>query len=537
MRNAGLATTLMLLASLLAFVAIYHTRSSSSLSSSSSPNEFSPLILLSEKQSLCATQAVKLGDCDPNFHSNAAQPEHSKYSPYVIKGKPVPWKTVQEAVKNNPNVVMTSVLKRTKKERQKLDDIDLKEEVEQGKVQQTLRRLVAAKRRLEAIQAAKEKKAEEKVQAKRREKEEVQRKEEEEEWRKEEKERIKEGKSKTREGGSSTGSVPKSLILAMATTMKAEQSEIAHLRRQMRRMARGEEEEKRRAAWRSQEAQAERQGRAAARSELALHAAPANRTASAATNTTANNGGGSANKGGGASGRGASGSGGAASIAAIRNNLIALAGKVNALIAAKAPTSSEAKGGKQTAKAAAVKKPLDPRQKEDQELQKKAEKAVAAKEAALVAAEEGEQQQMKQMQSWSRDLSRGGLHTIGYTEYGLPKAMYDYTVTKSKAQAPTLLKYSHREEAQQLAKAGVSSSDIAGAFHLPLPSSNGHAHVTMGVHFASPSSSPSSPSSSSSSLQAGVGAAGTGGGGGEGGGGGGSSVGGSVTDMKALKVS
>ncbi len=54
------------------------------------------------------------------------------------------------------------------------------------------------------------------------------------------------------------------------------------------------------------------------------------------------------------------------------------------------------------------------------------------KEKALIAAEESEQQHMRQMQAWSRALSRGGLHTIGYKEYGLTKAMYDYTVTKAK---------------------------------------------------------------------------------------------------------
>ena len=80
--------------------------------------------------SLCATQAVKLPDCMPKRTSGAheqASTHSSKYSPYVVHGKAVPWKTVQQVVKMHPKTVTKKVLARTQAIRQHLDSIEASE--------------------------------------------------------------------------------------------------------------------------------------------------------------------------------------------------------------------------------------------------------------------------------------------------------------------------------------------------------------------------------------------------------------------------
>jgi hypothetical protein len=81
--------------------------------------------------SLCATQAVKLPDCMPKrtsgAHEQASSTHSSKYSPYVVHGKAVPWKTVQQVVKMHPKTVTKKVLARTQAIRQHLDSIEASE--------------------------------------------------------------------------------------------------------------------------------------------------------------------------------------------------------------------------------------------------------------------------------------------------------------------------------------------------------------------------------------------------------------------------
>mmetsp|Transcript_48816 Transcript_48816/g.99684 ORF Transcript_48816/g.99684 Transcript_48816/m.99684 type:complete len:321 (+) Transcript_48816:227-1189(+) len=224
-----IVATLLLIATCM-FCSLVHL---SGRSPSSSSGIAMPTLLLSPRErDLCSTQAIKLPDCDPHFQHKAHS--HDKYSPYVIKGKKISWKKVKQVIQSNPKVVMKDALQRTRRERQALDNIDSKEEIEEEKVKQTLRRLVAAKTRLEELQKAKKRGG---------------------------------GRSEahSEQGGSHPGAkkggggggantaagaasggrglVPEDVITAMATTMKSEQQEIRKLRSEVKRMAAAKKKE------------------------------------------------------------------------------------------------------------------------------------------------------------------------------------------------------------------------------------------------------------------------------------------------------
>ena len=91
--------------------------------------------------SLCATQAVKLPDCMPKRlpvgHSyNPSSFEHSKYSPYVSHGKPIPWSRVKQVVALHPKTVLKQVKDRTNRIRQRLDSMSASEVIAEEAVKQ-----------------------------------------------------------------------------------------------------------------------------------------------------------------------------------------------------------------------------------------------------------------------------------------------------------------------------------------------------------------------------------------------------------------
>lgn len=165
-------------------------------------------------RSLCATQAVKLPDCAPRPEAQSSATEHRKYSPYLVHGKAVPWKTVQQVVKMHPTTVTKKVLARTQAIRQHLDSIEASEVIREEAVKQQQRRLKAAKARIALLLKAAKQQQDVQHSA---------------------------GKGAGRQRGGSAidaarrhESVSASVVSAMATTMEAEQREISHLRRRLR---------------------------------------------------------------------------------------------------------------------------------------------------------------------------------------------------------------------------------------------------------------------------------------------------------------
>ena len=91
--------------------------------------------------SLCATQAVKLPDCMPKrlpvgHSSHPSSFEHSKYSPYVSHGKPIPWSRVKQVVALHPKTVLKQVKDRTNLIRQRLDSMSASEVIAEEAVKQ-----------------------------------------------------------------------------------------------------------------------------------------------------------------------------------------------------------------------------------------------------------------------------------------------------------------------------------------------------------------------------------------------------------------
>jgi hypothetical protein len=166
-------------------------------------------------RSLCATQAVKLPDCAPRPAARSSVPAHSKYSPYLVHGKAVPWKTVQQVVRMHPKTVTKKVLARTQAIRQHLDSIEASEVIREEAVKQQQRRLKAAKARIALLLKAAAKQQQDAQDGAGR----------------------GAGRQRRRSAGGGAGrdkSVPASVVSAMAMTMEAEQREISHLRRRLR---------------------------------------------------------------------------------------------------------------------------------------------------------------------------------------------------------------------------------------------------------------------------------------------------------------
>jgi len=382
-------------------------------------------VALGEDADLCATQAVKLDDCLPK---SPKLPGH--FTSYRVGNKLVPWKTVKTAVKTDPSKVLQTVEKQTEATRDRLNSIQAKEVMQEDFIQQTQRRLEAAKKEMSRLLSTAHPPSPKSTDRKSR----------------------SGGTSRTAgPGGAAAGGkreVSKSgtsLVLetALATSLAAEQNEIASLKRRLKLLAR-----------------ARRAG------EKAKKMATGNSSAAGSL-----------------------------------QNLTAATSSLSHLLG-----SAEKKWmsvRKKTAK--------DPREEEDNQLEKQAQEHMKWQEAALVQEEKDEQKRIKQMNSWSRQLVHGGLNRIGFDEYGVGKAMKRMRKKKEEKTMPQKLQVSARKEARQLRKAGVSESDILGTFHLyespsdsssPRPSNSHlsrHAHL---LHLLSHSKSKSQEPSDVSDLKA-----------------------------------
>mmetsp|Transcript_4983 Transcript_4983/g.17995 ORF Transcript_4983/g.17995 Transcript_4983/m.17995 type:complete len:520 (-) Transcript_4983:283-1842(-) len=357
-------------------------------------------VALAENADLCATQAVKLDDCLPK-----ARPPPKHYTTYRVGNKLVPWKTVKTAVKTDPRGVLQSVQQQTQQTRNRLNSLQAKEVMQEDFIQQTERRLEEAKQQMSRLVSSLHPPPQTGAAQTRTE-------------------------SRGKAGGGTGGAVgaaaagggkgASSLVLetALATSLAAEQNEIASLKRRLKLLAR-----------------ARRAGRRHRK-----------QTATAMSNSSA---------------------------VSLRNLTAATSSLSNLLGSAEKKWMSVKKGEK------------DPREEEDDKLEKQAQERMKWQEAALVQEEKDEQRRIKQMNSWSSQLLHGGLNRIGFNEYGVGKAMKRMRRKTEERTMPQKMQVSARKEARQLRKAGVSESDILGTFHLydsPSSSSPKHVHLARHVH-------------------------------------------------------